>query len=227
MSFEKEHAVQKETWDTFQARLKTFSIYDRDKIDFAYQLSKVAHGKQKRISGERYFEHPRRSTIILLDECKITNPSIICATLLHDSLEDTSIFGNPTKMAARLFNIHSFQRISKIFYPETAEIVFSVTEPYVDSIEIKDKVQAKKVKYERLENASEEALLVKMADRLDNLRTFFPKEGQKTPEEKIKETREILIPIFRRAFKKYPIETTHMLNEINKAIKVLESSYKI
>jgi len=222
MSPEK-NLLQKETWDTFQARIESFSEEEKTKIDFAYELSKAAHGKQKRMSGERYFEHPRRSTIILMDECKITNPSIICATLLHDSLEDTSVFGNPTKMAARLFNIHSFQRISKIFYPETAEIVFSVTEPYVDGIEIKDKAQAKKVKHERLRNASEEALLVKMADRLDNLRTFFPKEGQKTPEEKIKETREILIPIFRRALKKYPIETTYMLNEINKAIVALKA----
>jgi len=216
---------QKETWDTFQARIKVFPEDEKDKIEIAYQLSKAAHRGQKRISGERYFEHPRRASLILIDECKITNPSIICGALLHDTLEDTSLFGNPTKMTARAFDIHSFHRISKIFYPETAEIVFYVTEPYIDGEIVKNKAQAKTIKYKRLEDCPEEALLIKMADRLDNLRTFFPKEKQKTPQEKIRETEEILIPIFERARGKYPKETNYLLTEINKAIVILETKY--
>ncbi len=227
MSSEEEHPVQKETWDTFQARIKALPEGEKDKIETAYQLSKAAHREQKRISGERYFEHPRRASLILIDECKITNPSIICGVLLHDTLEDTSLFGNPTEMTARAFDIHSFHRISKIFYPETAEIVFYVTEPYVDGKIVKNKAQAKTIKYKRLEDGPEEALLVKMADRLDNLRTFYPKEGQETPEKKIRETKEILMPIFKKAYNKYPAETHYLSEQINNAIKQLKLIYNI
>jgi len=225
MSPEKKFTTPKENWDTFRARIEAFPEDARDKIERAYQLAEAAHGKQIRRSGERFFEHPLRTTLILMDECGITDPSIICAALLHDSLEDTSAFGNPIKMAARLFNIHSFHRISKLFYPETAEMVFSVTEPYVDGKTIKNKDQAKIIKYERLEDGPEEALLVKMADRLDNLRTFFPKEGQETPEKKIRETEEILIPILKRTLNKYPTQTEYLLTEINKAIIELMKNY--
>ncbi len=101
-------------------------------------------------------------------------------------------------------------------------MVQSLTEPYVDGVGVKNKAQAKAIKYDRLRNASEETLLIKMADRLHNLRTFFPKKGAKTPEEKITETQEILIPIFRRAAGKYPTQAQYLLEEINKAIEALK-----
>ncbi|MCL5113686.1 MAG: HD domain-containing protein [Patescibacteria group bacterium] len=222
MSPEKVPPSPKENWDTFEARLFPFSQEDKTRIEFAYQLSKYAHRGQRRIGGERYFEHPRSVSLILLDECGIRDASVICAALLHDSLEDTAIFGNPTKLRPARFTAFSAELISRIFYPETAEMVQSLTEPYIDGVEVKDKKQAKAVKYDRLRNASEEALLIKMADRLHNLRTFFPKRGEKTPEQKITETQEILIPIFRRAEGKYPTQTQHLLEEINKAIAALK-----
>lgn len=222
MSHESISTSPKENWDTFQARLKVFFPGDRTKIEFAYQISKHAHKGQRRIGGERYFEHPRSVSLILLDECGVTDASVICASLLHDSLEDTAIFGNPTKLTPLTLTAFSTQLISRIFYPETAEMVQSLTEPYIDKVEVKDKKQAKAVKYDRLRNASKEALLIKMADRLHNLRTFFPKKGEKTPEEKITETQEILIPIFRRAAGKYPTQTQYLLEEINKAIAALK-----
>ncbi len=222
MSHERMPTSPKENWDTFQARLEIFSQDDRTKIEFAYQLSKYAHKGQRRIGGERYFEHPRTVSLILLDECSITDASVICAALLHDSLEDTAIFGNPTKLLPSSLTAFSTQLISHIFYPETAGMVQSLTEPYVDGVGVKNKAQAKAIKYDRLRNASEETLLIKMADRLHNLRTFFPKKGAKTPEEKITETQEILIPIFRRAAGKYPTQAQYLLEEINKAIEALK-----
>lgn len=211
----------KENWDTFQTRLESFTEEDRVDIRFAYQLAKSAHRNKWRLSGERYFEHLRGTALILLDECKIQDPSVICAALLHDSLEDTSIFGNPIKTQYSKWISEANKLISRIFSPQTAEIVIAVTEPVVDRIEILDEAQAKSIKWEKLKKASPEALLVKMADRLHNLRTFYPKPGEKTPLERIKETEKILLPIFKRVLEKHPLEGRQLLAEIDKAIRRL------
>lgn len=216
-----------ENRDTFMARLSYLPMEDIEKIGFAYDLTKAAHRGQKRIGGDRYFEHPRHAALILIDECGNFNPAVICATLLHDTKEDTSIFGNPQKMNPQELDEYSKRTISRIFYPETAEIVHTVTEPHVDGVVIKTKAEAKEEKYKRLREGSPDALLVKMADRLHNLRTFFPKEGEKTPQEKIAETQDILIPIFRRALEKYPNDTTYLLEQINVAIASLKTRFQI
>jgi GTP diphosphokinase / guanosine-3',5'-bis(diphosphate) 3'-diphosphatase len=212
-----------ENRQTFMARLSELPPADLIKIEFAYDLAKAAHRGQRRIGGERYFEHPRQATLILIDECGIRNPAIICATLLHDALEDTAVFGNPTNKSPEELEAYSKETIGRIFYPETAEIIFAVTEPYVDGAVIKNDHEAKEDKYRRLRENSQEALLVKLADRLHNLRTFFPKAGEKTPEVKIKETEEILIPIFVRAKDKYPENTSYLLQQINTAIAALKA----
>lgn len=213
----------KENWNTFQTRLESFTEEDSAKIRFAYQLAKSAHRNKWRLSGERYFEHLRGTALILLDECKIQDPSVICAALLHDSLEDTSIFGNPIKTQYSKWISEANRLISRIFSLQTAEIVIAVTEPVVDRIEILDEAQAKSIKYKKLREGSPEALLVKMADRLHNLRTFYPKPKEKTPLERIRETEEILLPIFKRVLGKHPLEGSKLLDEIDKAIRELRS----
>lgn len=61
----------------------------------AYYLSKYGHRGQvrKELDGEgsplRYFEHPRRVALILMDEVGCHDPSLICTALLHDTAEDT------------------------------------------------------------------------------------------------------------------------------------------
>lgn len=216
-----------ENWNSFQARLERFDWQEKAWINFAYQMAKSAHKGISRLSGERYFEHLRGAALILLDECGIKDMSVICAALLHDSMEDTAIFGNPLKTGYSAWITEARWLISHVFSEKTAEIVISVTEPPIDEIEILDKAQAKSVKYQLLRDGSPEALLVKMADRLNNLRTFYPKEGEKTPEEKIKETEEILIPIFRRALDIYPKEARKLLDGIDIAIQELRRKYQI
>ena len=104
-------------------------------------------------------------------------------------------------------------------------MVWALTEPRVDGVMIKNRDQAKGIKYQKLRDGSEEALLVKMADRLHNLRDFVAREGELTPEERIRETREILMPIFERAKHKYFVETTYLLSEIEKAIATLRERF--
>src|SRR4051794_24812158 len=101
MMSEQLHALppEVENWGTFQERLDVFNPQDKKDINFAYQLAKSAHRGQMRVGKDRYFEHLRAVTLILLDEVHITDPSIIKAALLHDSMEDTSVFGNPQKIS--------------------------------------------------------------------------------------------------------------------------------
>ncbi len=231
-----------ENYDTFMARFSSFSERELDALELAYQFPKAAHGKmlQVRLTGERYFEHPRLAALILVDECGLNKPEylpIICATLLHDVAEDTSLFGNPKKKrygewiedvrrrVAGVFNVFLGDSGSKLL----ADIEVAVTEPKVDGIDVLTEEQAIEIKHQKLIEGPVEGLLVKMSDRLHNLRTFVPKkkEGEKTPEEKIKETELILIPIFRRALEKYPKETEYLLAEIGKAIAALRVKFSL
>ncbi len=85
-----------ENRESFFARLEPHlapsSLLD---IQLAYTLAKFGHRAQTRKElgedgqPERYFEHPRRVTLILLDELKIHEPELVVAALLHDGIEDT------------------------------------------------------------------------------------------------------------------------------------------
>jgi len=211
----------------FEARLGSFSETEQRKIMSAYDLAKDAHEGQFRLSGEPYFEHPRDVALILLDELKITDMSMICGALLHDVAEDTTAFGDPKKLGYTKYAETVREQVARDFSPETAEIVISVTEPPIDNIEIFNRPQAKKIKYELLRKASPEALLVKMADRLHNLRTFYPKEGRKTPVQKIDETMHILMSkeIFMREDFAYPYEQIYMVSEMFAAMMKLIKKY--
>ena len=81
---------------TFFARLEpVLAPSDLLDIHLAYTLAKFGHRSQKRKElgpdglPIRYFEHPRRVAIILMDEVRIIESGLICATILHDCPEDT------------------------------------------------------------------------------------------------------------------------------------------
>ena len=61
---------------------------------YAYQLSKYAHRGQSRDDGTRYFEHPKNVALILIVELGIYDHEMIIVALLHDSEEDSFIFGD-------------------------------------------------------------------------------------------------------------------------------------
>lgn len=191
---------KQENWESFYHRLRSFAPDDQRRIDFAYHLSKNAHRNQERASGIRYFEHPRSVTLILIDECRIKDPNIIIGALLHDSLEDTAVFGNPTKLPQEDWLRNAKENLSVTFGEEVAEIVIALTNGVGN-----------------LEEASEEAILIKMADRLHNLKTLraMPIEKQ---EEKVKETVEVYFPLFKKVAGKYRDEAAYLLQEMHKEI---------
>jgi GTP diphosphokinase / guanosine-3',5'-bis(diphosphate) 3'-diphosphatase len=209
-----------ENRDTFEARLGIFQGEAREQILFAYDIAKNAHRNQLRDSGQRYFEHPRAATLILLDECKIDDPDLIVAALLHDTVEDTSIFGRRKNVPYSKWINRAHWRLSRVFNERVADMIVDLTVPMVENDEIKNKKEAKKRYLEGLLTSSPETLLVKMADRLHNLRTL----NDRLPEDRIKvikETEEIYFPIFERAMDRFPGETGLMLSEMTKVIELV------
>jgi len=191
-----EAAEIKENRARFMARFKELPEEKQKEIEWAYDLSKESHRPQVRASGERYFEHPRNVALILADECGIKEPNLIIAGLLHDSVEDSPTFGNRTLPRSQWVPTAEY-RLTKAFNPEVARMVIGVTKPSVDGAEITTKEQAHHVYMEGLEAAEAETMLIKMADRLHNLRTLGAKKPAKQAET-VKETKEVYFPLFKK-----------------------------
>lgn len=206
-------------WNTFATRLERFPETARLDIHFAYEAAKGAHRNQTRLTGERYFEHLRSTALILLDECNIKDPRLVVTAILHDTLEDTSIFGRIEAPYSQRIREARY-RLSVNFGEETAEIIIALSKPRVDGVEILTKKQSEELYLSNLSKASPETLLVKMADRLHNLRTLYGMTPEKQ-KEIIEETEKTYIPLFLRAYEQYPEETNQLITEIQKAIAKL------
>ncbi len=115
-------------------------------VMLAYRLSKYGHMLQKRDGGERYFEHPKRVALVLIDELGIYDPDMLVAALLHDIKEDSFIL--------------EWWDIEEIFGGRVRKLVEILT-------------KEKKTEYIRkIRRAEREARIIKLADRLDNVRDF-------------------------------------------------------
>jgi GTP pyrophosphokinase len=211
---------EKENKLSFLRRLEGMSWNDREQIMFAYDLSKSAHRTQYREGGERYFEHPREVALILMDECHITKPSPISAAFLHDAMEDTSIFGSYQRLSYSEWKDIARFRISKAFDEHTADMIIDLTKPKIDHQEVSNGKEGMTLYITNLRQAHPDTLLVKMADRLHNLRTLQYTSPEKQSR-KIAETQDIYLPLFQRVLTTYPEEGRYLLNEMEKTIQAL------
>lgn len=175
-----------ENKETFRKRLEPcFSPSDQRDIHLAYILAKFGHRAQTRkelVDGKpmRYFEHPRRVAIILMDEVKLMNKNMIIGALLHDSLEDTE------DVNAELLE-HSFGTDVTSFVTVLSKV-------------------PKEGYHDRLNNCWDwEILVLKACDRLDNLRSLMiPGTSVEFQKKQLKETKEIYFPLFDRMVEIFP-----------------------
>ena len=178
---EEEQATPEELYARLIEKIKHYhpSADDLRIIDKAYNFAKKSHGDQKRKSGEPYIIHPLHTALILAD-LELDKESIM-AGLLHDVMEDTA--------ATREIMI-------KEFGEEVTELVDGVTKLTKLDYDV-DKVeeQAENLRKMFLAMAKDiRVILIKLADRLHNMRTlmYMTPEKQK---EKSKETMDIYAPI--------------------------------
>ena len=171
-----------ETHDDLLAALRASDKpYDIDKIERAYQVADQAHGGQVRKSGDPYISHPISVAIILVGMGMDTD--CICAALLHDVVEDTAV---------------SLDDLRKSFGEDVAIMVSGVTKLTNMPLSTKEEQQAENIRKMLLAmNEDIRVILIKLADRLHNMRTM----QYQTPDKqrsKSHETMEIYAPIAHR-----------------------------
>ena len=153
-------------------------LADEDLLNRAYVYAMKAHGSQTRASGEAYFNHPLEVAAILTD-MKLDSATI-AAALLHDTVEDTEA---------------THAEIVEKFGFEIASLVDGLTKIKKLDVVTKEATQAENLRKLLLAMAKDvRVLLVKLADRLHNMRTLHhvkPEKRQRIAQE----TMEIYAPL--------------------------------
>lgn len=154
---------------------------DIEQIIKAYTFSEKAHANQLRNSGERFFIHPYNVAMILADLSM--DSQTIMAGLLHDVIEDTEV---------------TYENLVEEFGEEVADLVEGVTKLKKLQYKTKQENQAENLRKMVLAMAKDiRVIIIKLADRLHNMRTLeYMSEAKK--KEKALETLEIYAPLAHR-----------------------------
>ena len=164
---------------SFTARLRPLlAPGDLLDVELAYVLAKYAHRAQTRQEPGpdgaplRYFEHPRRVALILIDQVGILDPAILCAALLHDGIEDTD------ELRPEVIERHWGRDVAAL-----ATALSKVPkEGYLERL---------------ARHPDWRVLAIKAADRLDNLRSLDPAHvGAAFRERQLDETRVKYLALF-------------------------------
>ena len=150
-------------------------------IEDAYQFAKEAHKGQQRRSGQEYIVHPLETSKILAD--LHVDVITIVAGLLHDVVEDTDV---------------PLEKIEEIFGQDVAQLVDGVTKLSRIEFKSKEEQQVENLRKMFLAMAKDiRVIIIKLADRLHNMRTLRHQSTEKQ-REIAEETLEIFAPLAHR-----------------------------
>lgn len=175
-------SLEDKLWAQLRSIVDTYmESHQTEDIDRAYRFAEEAHRGQLRMSGESYICHPLAVAIILA-EMHLDAKGVIAA-ILHDVIEDTRV----TK-----------QELSETFSDEIAELVDGVSKLTKIDTKSRAEAQAENVRKMFLAMARDlRVILIKLADRLHNMRTLGAMPA--TKKRRIaRETLEIYAPIANR-----------------------------
>jgi GTP diphosphokinase / guanosine-3',5'-bis(diphosphate) 3'-diphosphatase len=167
---------------TILERFKNYSGNgDTSNIVKAYQYAVEAHGQQRRATGEPYISHPL-AVAEILTELEVDSDTL-SAALLHDTVEDTG---------------KTIEEIQEVFGEDIAALVDGVTKLSRIPYSSKEEIQAENFRKMFLAMAKDiRVVLIKLADRLHNMRTIRHLSPEKQLE-KARETLDIYAPLAHR-----------------------------
>lgn len=166
------------TIDDLITKIKTYNVSGVDKVLKAYHYAEKLHNGQIRQSGEAYISHPLNVCNILADMKADTDT--LCAALLHDTLEDTDI----TK-----------EKIEEEFNIDVANLVDGVTKLAKMNFSTKQEQNLANTR-KIITGITNDVriIIIKLADRLHNMRTLMFKSPYKQKENAL-ETMDIFVPL--------------------------------
>ena len=160
---------------------KSYTEEEIANVKRAYELAAKVHEGQKRLSGEPYIMHPL-SVALILARLGMDDASIIAA-MLHDTVEDTDLTND---------------EIKKEFGDTVAELVDGVTKIGRVPLQTKEEQQAENIRKMLIAMSRDiRVIIIKLADRLHNMRTLMYKPEQRRRDIAL-ETIEIYAPIAHR-----------------------------
>ena len=155
--------------------------FDMELIERAYNLANKLHADQKRLSGEPYIIHPLSVAAILVDLGM--DSESIAAGLLHDVVEDTPV---------------TLEQIEKMFGHDIANLIDGVTKIGRIPYSTREEQQAENIRKMLIAMADDiRVIIIKLADRLHNMRTMEYQSPQKQ-RDKALECMEVYAPIAHR-----------------------------
>src|SRR5262245_49232718 len=144
-------------------------------VERAYDLARVAHAGQMRDEGTPYILHPVRVATILSDELGLYSSKLACAALLHDVIEDSDV---------------TREQLNLEFGDTVARIVWLLTKlPEVSLVAYLAAIE---------KAADIKAPIVKLCDRLDNLRFLMRSPKAEKKRRYIKTTQQYYLPLAAR-----------------------------
>lgn len=150
----------------------------------AYYFAKGAHQGQKRDDGTPYYHHPNRVAINMIARLGVTDKDAIKGALLHDVAEDTGV---------------TLKDIEKRFGPKVARYVDLLSKP--DPKPGQSYPERNEEYLERLEGSgSEQAVAIKLADRLDNIEDTHLMPNMKKVARYLADTSDHYVPLAQRHF---------------------------